>query len=264
MAMRIFFLILSFALLALRSCADPANFGYHGRNGPKKWGSLSPNFSACSKGKHQSPVDLRKENIVYGKQLKPLERHYHSSNASLVHNGFNIGVHFDEKVGDLRIDGEVFYLKQMHWHYPSEHRFNGKQMEAELHLVHLNEEGSFAVVSVLYKLGNPDPIISKMEKKLVELAKESSTGYVGAHVDLGSFNVRQENGRGRSYYRYMGSLTTPPCKENVTWTILGELRSISLKQLHLLKAPLSPQFKNNARPIQPLDGRKILKYSDKA
>ncbi|XP_028771302.1 alpha carbonic anhydrase 1, chloroplastic-like [Neltuma alba] len=264
MAMRIFFLILSFALLALCTSADPVNFGYYGANGPQKWGSLSPSFSACSKGKAQSPVDLRKENIVYSKQLKPLERHYHCSNASLVNNGFNIGVHFEGKVGNLRIDGQDFYLKQMHWHSPSEHRVSGKQMEAELHLVHQNEEGSFAVVGVLYKLGDSDPIISKMEKKLVELANESSAGYEGVHIDLGTFNARHVKLRARSYYRYMGSLTTPPCKEIVTWTILGKMRSISIQQVHLLKAPLSPQFKNNARPVQPLDGRKILKYTVQA
>ncbi|XP_054794633.1 alpha carbonic anhydrase 1, chloroplastic [Prosopis cineraria] len=261
MSMTIFFLILSCALLALCTSADPVNFGYYGANGPNKWGSLSPSFSACSKGKAQSPVDLRNENIVYNKQLKPLERHYHSANASLVNNGFNIGIHFDMKVGDLRIDGQKFYLKQMHWHSPSEHRVNGKKMDAELHLVHQNEEGSFAVVGVLYKLGDSDPVISKLEKKLVELAKESSAGYDGAHIDLGTFDVRHMKRRSRTYYRYVGSLTTPPCKENVTWSILGKVRSISTEQIHLLKAPLSPQFKNNARPVQPLDGRKIHKYS---
>lgn len=98
-----------------------------------------------------------------------------------------------------------------------------------------------------------------MEKKLVELANESS-----GHIDLGRFNVRHVKGKARSYYRYMGSLTTPPCKENVTWTILSGLRSISHQQLHLLKAPLSRQCKNNARPVMPLDGRKILKYSAQA
>lgn len=71
---------------------DSVDFGYYGSKGPDKWGSLSPEFSACSKGKSQSPVDLRKESLVYHKHLKHLHRNYHSANATLVNNGFNIGV----------------------------------------------------------------------------------------------------------------------------------------------------------------------------
>ncbi|CAL0321429.1 unnamed protein product [Lupinus luteus] len=62
------------------------------------------------------------------------------------------------------------------------------------------------------------------------------------------------------YYRYVGSLTTPPCKQGITWNILGKVRTLSKKQLELLKAPLDPECKHNARPIQSLNGRKIEMY----
>jgi len=100
-----------------------------------------------------------------------------------------------------------------------------------------------------------------MEDKLVELANLSSTDYKEAHVDLGTFSVKQIKRLSRTYYRYNGSLTTPPCKENVIWNILGKVRSLSLKQLELLKAPLTPDFQNNSRPLQPLNARKIEMYS---
>jgi carbonic anhydrase len=67
-------------------------FGYSGSTGPKYWGSLSPNFTLCSKGINQSPIDIVKDEAVYNPQLEPLERDYTATNATIVDNIFNIAV----------------------------------------------------------------------------------------------------------------------------------------------------------------------------
>lgn len=67
-------------------------FGYSGSTGPKYWGSLSPNFTLCSKGINQSPIDIVKDEAVYNPQLEPLERDYTATNATIVDNVFNIAV----------------------------------------------------------------------------------------------------------------------------------------------------------------------------
>lgn len=264
MTLKIHFSIISIAVFALCTSAEyyfSANFSYAGPNGPEKWGSLSPSFAACSNGKAQSPVDLMKTDIVLNKQLKNLERHYLPTNATLVNNKFNIGVHFEGKVGDININGKNYSLKQLHWHSPSEHRANGRIHDAELHLVHLTQDNNnIAVVAVLYKLGDPDPLISQIEDKLVELEKKNREGDKDAQIALGTFDVEEINRSSHRYYRYVGSLTTPPCKEGVTWNILGKLRTLSKEQLELLKAPLGTEFKQNARPLQQLNGRKIEMY----
>ncbi|XP_061366756.1 alpha carbonic anhydrase 1, chloroplastic [Gastrolobium bilobum] len=260
MALRISFSILSIALLASCISAEEhsGDFGYNGPNGPDKWGSISPSFAACSNGKAQSPVNIRKANIVLNKQLKSIDREYHPANATLVNNKVNIGVHFEGKAGHVIIEGKKYFLKQMHWHCPSEHRINGRQYDAELHQVHETEDGSLAVVGVLYKVGRrPSPIISKIEDKLVELDKENRAGHKEAHIALGTFGLEKMKGRTSKYYRYVGSLTTPPCTEGVNWNVNAKVKSLSKKQLELLKAPLNPEFKYNARPVQPLNGRKV-------
>ncbi|KAJ1419554.1 Alpha carbonic anhydrase domain [Sesbania bispinosa] len=256
MALPIYLSILSIAVLALRTSAYfySANFSYTGRNGPDHWGSLSPSFAACSNGKAQSPVDLTESDIVMNNQLESFDRHYLPTNATLVNNFFNIGVHFEGKVGDINIDGKNYSLKQLHWHSPAEHLANGRIHEAELHLVHLTEDNNnIAVIAALYNLGDPDPLISQIEDKLVELDKN-------AHIALGTFDTEELNKRAHRYYRYVGSLTTPPCKEGVIWNILGKVRTLSKKQLELLKAPLGSEFRHNARPLQQLNGRKIEMY----
>ncbi|KAK7278669.1 hypothetical protein RJT34_23704 [Clitoria ternatea] len=264
MALWIHFSIFSIAVLVQCSSADyyVGNFSYTGPNGPEKWGSLSPSFAACSNGKAQSPVDLTKTDIFLNNQLRPLDRQYQPTNATLVNNKFNIGVHFEGKVGDINIDGKIYSLRQLHWHSPAEHRANGHMHEAELHLVHLTQDNSnIAVVAVLYKLGDPDPIISQIEDKLVEMDKEVGAGRNDTQIAIGTYDVEEINRIStHRYYRYVGSLTTPPCKEGVTWNILGKVRTLSKKQLELLKAPLGPDFKHNARPLQQLNGRKISMY----
>jgi carbonic anhydrase len=51
----------------------------------------------------------------------------------------------------------------------------------------------------------------------------------------------------------MGSLTTPPCTENVMWMVFKEPLRISPEQIAIF-ARLYP---NNARPLQPVNDRLI-------
>ncbi|XP_019427005.1 PREDICTED: alpha carbonic anhydrase 1, chloroplastic-like [Lupinus angustifolius] len=261
MAPWIYFSIFSITVFALSTSAhehSKVEFGYTGPNGPEQWGSLSPKFEACSKGKAQSPVNIAQASVVWNKKLKPLKRHYIPTNSSLINNKYNIEVRFEGKVGDININGKNYSLKQLHWHSPSEHRANGYKHVAELHLVHYTEDNNnIAVVAILYKLGAPNPLLSKIEDKLIKLGRETHAGNKNATIVLGTFDLKEFNRGSHRYYRYVGSLTTPPCKEGVVWNIISKVRIISKKQLKLLKAPLNQENKKNARPIQPLNGRKI-------
>jgi carbonic anhydrase len=58
---------------------------------------------------------------------------------------------------------------------------------------------------------------------------------------------------GRAYHRYMGSLTTPPCREGVLWSVLAEPVVIAPARIAEFRA----LYPHNARPVQPLEGRAI-------
>jgi len=53
---------------------------------------------------------------------------------------------------------------------------------------------------------------------------------------------------------YRGSLTTPPCTENVTWYVFTQPASVSAKQLAIFTDALGT---GNFRPVQPLNGRAV-------
>ncbi|CAO2839327.1 unnamed protein product [Amaranthus hypochondriacus] len=227
---------------------------------PEKWGSLNPKYEACSKGKRQSPLNINTNEAVITESLKPLTRFYHIYNASLSTDGIDVEIKFQGR-GELIIDGKTYKLKQMHWHTPSEHHFNGVQYASELHQVHVADDGSRAVVAILYKYGPPDPVLTMLKPQLEELAKKPCQGDE-TQVAIPEFESMFLNRRPRKYYRYPGSLTTPPCDENVTWNIVCKVKTISKDQIEALKAPLcEANRKRNARPIQPLNGRKVEAYA---
>ncbi|KAF9594460.1 hypothetical protein IFM89_031062 [Coptis chinensis] len=249
--------ITGFVSLFLVTFAEDLKFSYSGPTGPEKWGSMSPSFFACSSGKAQSPMQIIRNAGVLNPNLGPLSIQYSDSSATLINHGFNVELLYGNEVGGAIIDGKQYSLKQMHWHSPSEHKIDGVRYAAELHLVHKSADGSISVVAILYNLGAPDALLSQIEEHFDQLAKEAFAGREGSHIPIKvvkAANILQTTKR---YFRYVGSLTTPPCSEKVIWNILEEVRQISSEQLNTLKAPLKGSCKNNFRPTQPSNGRLV-------
>uniref|UniRef100_A0A7C9DTV8 Carbonic anhydrase n=1 Tax=Opuntia streptacantha TaxID=393608 RepID=A0A7C9DTV8_OPUST len=242
----LFFLLLVPSLASeKRKVAEESNLGVE-------------NASLCSSGKSQSPIDIITSETFINKSLEPLTRNYHVFNASLLTDGKHLQVPFSVR-GGLIIDGKTYNLKQMHWHTPSEHRINGIQYAAELHEVHIAADGSATVVGILFEEGPPSPLLTMLKPQLDELAKKPCEG-PQEEVAVPTFASSFLRRRPRRYYRYMGSLTTPPCTEKVLWNVLAKVKTISKDQVALLKATVCGANKENARPTQPLNGRIVQKY----
>ncbi|KAJ9184932.1 hypothetical protein P3X46_004617 [Hevea brasiliensis] len=221
--------------------------------GPKKWGLINKKWEACNNGKMQSPVNILKEKVEVLPGLGKLKRNYKPAPATVKNRGHDITVRWKEDAGKIMINGTVFKLLQCHWHSPSEHTFNGSRYELELHMVHISSGGGKAVIGIVYKYGRADPFLSKLFHHIKSVGKEER--------DLGMVNPGDIKFGSRKYYRYVGSLTVPPCTEGVIWTIGKKVRTASREQVKALRDAVHDGFKANARPIQPLDGRAIYLYS---
>ncbi|KDP37303.1 hypothetical protein JCGZ_06757 [Jatropha curcas] len=236
-----------------------AIFGYSATNGPEKWGSLRPTYSQCSKGKSQSPINIIKNDSVADGDLKPLIRDYKAANAVLVNNVYNVGINFERSgaAGQLSLDGKNYQLANMHWHSPSEHQINEFSYPLELHLVHQAADGALSVVAILYEDGPEDPFTAKIQDGLTKLAQ---AGNSSKGVPIGLLDIEPLKEKASEYFTYTGSLTTPPCSENVLWNVLAKVATVSKAQVEALKAPLGEAYKQNSRPIQPLNDRKVSLY----
>ena len=216
-----------------------AHWDYEGEMGPENWGK---EFPTCGKGKSQSPLNIKgpfekvRYNVVPDYKPGPLK---------IINNGHTIQVNVVPG-SKIRIDGKAFDLLQYHFHRPSEEHINGKPSAMVIHFVHKNESGELAVLGVLLQEGNENPGI----KTLWSHAPPKEGPEVAP--DNVAFNPMNLLPREMEFYHYDGSLTTPPCTEKVKFYILKSQVNISKDQVTQFP------FKMNARPVQPLNDRKIL------
>jgi len=222
--------------------AHTLHWSYEGEGGPHAWAKLAPEYAKCGSGERQSPIDIRDGMKL---DLEPITFDYRPSLFKVVDNGHTI----QANIGSwnfMRVMGRRFKLAQIHFHRPSEETIDGKQFEMVAHLVHKDGEGRLAVVAVLVDKGTRQPVIQSVLNN-VPLEKGEE---VAAATTLDANQMLPES---RRYFTYMGSLTTPPCTEDVLWIVMKQPVQASVEQLNLF----SRMYPMNARPIQASMGRMI-------
>ncbi len=220
------------------------HWSYEGEGGPANWGKLRPEYATCSTGKRQSPIDIRDGDGIRV-DLEPIVFDYKPSLFRIVDTGNTVQVNFGDG-NTLSVMGRQYGLVQMHFHRPSEERVNGRTFDMVLHLVHRDADGHLAVVALLIERGPENPLIQNLWNNLpLEVDQELAPS---TPIDLQKLLPAD-----RSYMTYMGSLTTPPCTEGVLWMVFRQPLQVSVEQI----AIFSRLYRNNARPVQPLNNRLI-------
>ena len=225
--------------------SHPPHWTYSGPESPTQWGKLDPAYSLCSLGRMQSPIDVKNAKPA---DLPVLKIDYQAVPLNIVDNGHTIQVNYPPG-STLTVGDKTYTLKQFHFHHPGEEHINGKSFPLVAHLVHEDADGHIAVIAVLFELGTANPLIDMLWKN-IPVEKEKVQ-------DVPSVSVRVQDllPSDRGYFTFAGSLTTPPCSEGVTWYVLKNHTSISPGQV----AVFAKKYPMNARPVQPTNGREILR-----
>jgi len=241
--------LLLFAFVLALSCAAQEHpiehtWDYEGTHGPSHWGDLKPEFATCKTGHYQSPIDIRKPKRA---ALAPIYFDYKPSPLHIIDNGHTIMVNYGPG-SSISVGGKKYALKQFHFHRPGEEKINGKGFEMTAHLVHEDESGNLAVVAVLLQKGQDSHLLHELWN---DFPKEKGRE---EFLDKVQINLSELLPPDRSYYTFSGSLTTPPCSEDVTWFVLKHPVDISAKEIE----QFSQLYRDDARPTQPLYGRVVL------
>jgi carbonic anhydrase len=226
--------------------ADAPHWSYEGADGPANWGNLDAASKACAVGTQQSPIDI---GSTVRAQLPPLKIGWSKRPDTIVNNGHTIQANFSAG-NTLTLGKESYKLLQFHFHRPSEHTIGGKNFPMEVHFVHQHASGALAVVGVLMATGGRNAAFSKLVATMPDKAGASVPA--DKAIDPNGFLPKQH-----SYYRYAGSLTTPPCAETVEWLLLTT-------PIHVAEADVAAFAKlypMNARPAQKLYRRDVLRSS---
>lgn len=217
---------------------------YEGKTGPAAWGKLKPEFVTCNTGKNQSPINVdgtvdAKLNVLKVLQKFPAK--------DIVNNGHAIQVNFRDG-NNLVLDNNVFKLKQLNFHSPSENTIKGKSYPLEAHFVHADKDGNVAVIGVMFNEGQENAGLTKLWKQMpTTIDKPQKLKSRLLPNELMPKNL--------DYYRFSGSLTTPPCSEGVRWLLIKSAVTASKEQIEALEKVIKH---HNNRPVQPLNGRMIV------
>lgn len=239
----IFAALLSISFSSFATVRSP-HWSYEGSKDPAHWGKLSPDFSLCETGKNQSPVNI--QGVLKSNHGK-LELAFQQGKQQIVNNGHTIQVNVSEG-NTLRLDNDTLTLQQFHFHAPSENQIGGKQFPLEAHFVYKDKNGVLAVLALMFLEGKSNPQLAKAWQQIPTAVDQTSV--LNKPLDINALLPKWFK-----FYRFSGSLTTPPCSEGVRWIVLEQPASASTEQINQFRSAIHHA---NNRPIQPLNGRIII------
>ncbi|XP_039402312.1 receptor-type tyrosine-protein phosphatase gamma isoform X3 [Mauremys reevesii] len=272
-----------------RKASGDSYWAYSGTYGPEHWVTSSVD---CG-GTHQSPIDIVDHHARVGDEYQELQLDgfdNESSNKTWMKNtGKTVAILLKDDYfisgaglpGRFKAEKVEFHWGQSNGSAGSEHSINGKRFPVEMQIYFYNPDdfdsfgaailenriiGAMAVFFQVSQRDNPalDPIIHGL-KGVVHHEKETF---------LDPFVLRDllPTSLG-SYYRYTGSLTTPPCSEIVEWIVFRRPVSISYHQLEAFYSIFTTEqqdhvksveyLRNNFRPQQSLNDRVVSKSAVK-
>ncbi|XP_012662698.2 carbonic anhydrase 6 [Otolemur garnettii] len=236
-------------------------------------------YPACG-GKRQSPINLQTRKVHYNPSLKALNLTGYDTQEgefSMVNNGHTVQISLPPTMHLRAPDGTKYIAQQMHFHWGggssemsgSEHTVDGARHMSEIHVVHYNSKyqsydiakdapNGLAVMAAFIEVKDHtentyyDDFISHLAN--IKYAGQSTT-LTGLDIkDMLPVDLAH-------YFSYNGSLTTPPCTENVHWFVMADYVKLSKEQILKLESSLldhrNKTIRNDYRRTQPLNDRVV-------
>jgi len=224
------------------------SWAYAGDGAPHLWGGLKPGYETCAHGKNQSPIDF--SNVMVA-SLPDITFDYKPSPLEIVNTGNTIQVNYAAG-SSISMAGKKYELLHLDFHSPSEHTVGGKAYDMVAHFVHKAEDNQLAVVGVMFKAHKT--VNTAMAKLWLNMPEKAGVTNSAHDLIIDASDLLPET---LNYFNYPGSLTVPPCSENVNWIVMAEPNYVAAKQVE----QFTKLFPVSVRPVQPLNDR-VVKASN--
>lgn len=207
-----------------------------------KWGGT------CNSGKAQSPIDLPKADSTQDQY--PLTDYMQYRKVTIRGQDNKKGLKWkaikgEPAFGDFTLENVKYKLRSWAIHSGSEHTILGKQYDMEIQFKHESDGGQFLFISALCSvmpLTEPNSFFKQLQTAMIS----------PKDVNVNKFFSEMDTKR---YYQYSGSLTTPPCTQDVDWIVLASVCSVP-QEFYVYASNLD-SMKGNYRPPQDRNDRPI-------
>ncbi|KAL5017481.1 hypothetical protein ScPMuIL_007070 [Solemya velum] len=269
-------IVLSVLTINLNYIVSGNKWAYTGEIGPENWGREYPHCDGTS----QSPINIDTSAVTLLSTLGQLVFTNYDIvtdvNLRLENNGHSVQVDLsneDLSISHGGLDG-VYKAAQFHFHWGSadqrgsEHDINGELFPMEMHIVHyaerfgnastaMSEDKGLAVLGFLFEVGEHNTHFDEIIQHFDEIRNQDDS------TNITSFQLKSLMPDNLEvFYRYSGSLTTPPCYESVVWTIFKETLKVSEDQLNAFRTKIHHELlggkvpvSDDYRPLQKLNER---------
>lgn len=261
--------------LATNCGGNSTDYDYGSSAGPHTWHSK---FEAVRHGTAQSPINIDTRTVIPAPLHRPLQwRNYERMPLSItLHNtGRAVELCARYDAGQVPSIGSgddcsapcSYSFECVVFRWPAEHTVDHQQFALELQALHVfnrvqspcvNTSATLAV-SYLFRLApnsSDNPYLNPIIERLSRIQQPGTcTDVPGFPLAWLCMPLLQHG-----FYDYAGSLTCPPCCENVTWLVsegAGTVSPAQMAQLCRLRVHNGGRMVSNARPVQPLNGRAV-------
>ncbi|XP_053575847.1 carbonic anhydrase 12 [Bombina bombina] len=249
-------------LPAVWAASHGSSWAYVGNDGENSWAAK---YGFCG-GVYQSPLDFHQSILQFDSTLLPIKLSGYNASSTdsftLSNNGHTVKMSLLPTM-HMEIQPFHYAAAQLHFHWGSqttphgsEHCIGGKRFPAEVHVVHYNTKydgvstamsvaDGLAVLGILIEVGPFNPAFDRI------ISQFHNIHYKDQMTQIPGFNVRELlPERLDEYYRYEGSLTTPPCNPSVLWTVFRNPVFISEEQLLAMETALYCTEVNSSAPLE--------------
>ena len=223
--------------MGAQKCAPTFTYS-EGPSGPAQWPGL------CTTGKMQAPIDIEGARKL---RIATPNIKYEPVDLDIVDdcNRHRLLVKFPDNYW-LRVGKKPYNLTELHFRTPGETAVKGKRPRMSVQLVHFSPEGVFLVIEVPVVAGKENPVIKTLWDHMPDPGREIKVK--GLKINAADLLPAD-----RSFNRYPGSLTTPICNEVATWMVMKNPIELSEAQIE----QYAKRYRDNARPLQPANGRPV-------